>query len=136
MRDEVERMMSRAMEGHWPDFAGFLGRAGGFPAMNLFESENALLAEVEVPGLKLEEIDVQVTGNELTIRGVRKDPSDQDSVYHRRERPVGEFRRTVRVPLDVDADKTEASLKEGILTVTLPKAVAAKPRKIAIRSAG
>jgi HSP20 family protein len=93
-----------------------------------------LHAEAELPGVSMEDIEVMVVGNELTIRGQRR-PRPADNVnFHRRERGTGEFSRTVTLPFDIDQNKVEAILKNGILTVVLPKAETAKPRKIKVRS--
>lgn len=135
LRDEMDRLFGGMLEGRWDwdgEWAGFLG-AGVFPAMNVWETDQAVVAEVEVPGVAQSDLDVQVVGNELTIRGERKEDHLKDSVYHRRERPAAKFTRTIELPVPVDESKVEASLKDGVLTVTLPKAEAAKPRRIAIR---
>jgi len=131
LRDEMDHLFGNVLEGRWvPDFGALVG--GTFPAMNVWETESALFVEAEVPGLALSEVDVQVVGDELTLRGERKDTPLKDSVYHRRERPASRFSRTVRLPTTIDAEKVEAALRDGVLTVTLPKAEAAKPRKIVI----
>jgi len=103
-----------------------------FPPLNIWESQDDLYAEAELPGLKPEEVDVSVVGNELIIKGRLNEFDQQEVAYHRRERRVGEFTRTVRLPIQVEADKVEASLRDGVLSIRLPKAQAAKPRKIAI----
>lgn len=132
LRDEMDRLFGHVLEGRWdPDFGALFG--GAYPALNVWETESALLVEAEVPGLTLDDVDVQVVGDELAIHGERKDATPKDSVYHRRERPATRFSRAVRLPMAIDAEKVGATLKDGVLTVTLPKAEAAKPRKIAIR---
>jgi HSP20 family protein len=100
--------------------------------MNLWETDQALLVEVEVPGIAESDLDVEVTGKDVTIRGRRQALKAKDAVYHRRERQVGEFERTFQVPIDIDGDQVEAKLVDGVLSVTLPKAAVAKPRKIAV----
>jgi len=137
LRDEMDRLFGSMLEGRWDwdsDWAGFFG-FGAFPAMNVWETDQAVTVEVEVPGVALSDLDVQVVGNELTIRGERKEEHVKDGVYHRRERSAAKFTRTIELPVPVDESKVEASLKDGVLTVTLPKAEAAKPRKIAIKGA-
>ena len=76
--------------------------------------------------------DVTVVGGDLTIRGRRGDAPGEGTTYHRRERGAGEFTRVVRLPIDVDADRVEATLKDGVLLVKLPKAESAKPKKIKV----
>jgi HSP20 family protein len=77
-----------------------------------------------------------VVGNELVIQGRRMDLDEEGVSYHRRERGVGEFKRVLRLPVEVDADKVEATLHDGVLLVKLPKAAAAKPRKIQVAASG
>jgi len=73
-------------------------------------------------------------GNELTIKGRRTPPASDNPTYHRQERATGEFTRVVTLPAEVNADKVEAVLKDGVLSVRLPKAEQARPRKIALRT--
>lgn len=133
-RDEVDRLFN--------EFVGRLpARQGGrfnlvtpFPAVNVWQSDNEVFAEAEVPGVKGEDLDVSVVGNELTIKGTRQDVAGEQAEYHRRERGTGAFVRVIRLPVEVDAEKVEASLRDGVLTLTLPKAEAAKPRRINVNS--
>lgn len=104
-----------------------------FPALNVWEDGDRLMAEAELPGLRLEDIEVLVVGNELTIKGRRPTPAEIKGSVHRQERGVGEFARTITLPVEIDAEKVEATLKNGVLTVLLPKAEPAKARKIAVR---
>ena len=121
-------------------FGGFLDepffarRVSVFPALNVWEDGERLFAEAEIPGLKMDDIEVSVVGKQLTIKGVRPTETGDKATYHRRERGNGEFSRTVTLPVEIDAAKVEATLKGGVLTITLPKAETAKPRKITVRS--
>jgi HSP20 family protein len=108
---------------------------GGSPAVNLWEDESAFHAEAEVPGLRMEDLEVQVIGNELVIKGMRKAEDRSSVTYHREERGAGRFGRVIRLPAEVDAGKVQATLRDGILTITLPKAEAARPRKIDVKYA-
>ena len=110
------------------------GTARAFPTVNVWESGDELYAEAEVPGLKSDDIEISVIGNELTIKGRRGAGNPEGASYHRRERGVGEFTRLLRLPVEVDSDKVQAALRDGVLTLTLPKAAAAKPRKIQVSS--
>ncbi len=104
-----------------------------FPALNVWEDEEHLHVEADVPGFKMEDLEVSVLGDELTIRG-RREPSDEDrSTFHLRERRTSEFVRTLTLPVEVDADKIEATLKDGVLAVVMPKAEAARMRKIEVK---
>jgi HSP20 family protein len=128
LRREVDRLFD--------DFSGPLagGRGRSFPAMNVWENEENLHVEAELPGLTMDDIEVTVVGDELSIKGERK-PAIEQGTFHRRERGVGEFTRFVTLPMDVDAEKVEAVLRDGVLTITLPKAAAAKPRRIQVKGA-
>ncbi len=103
--------------------------------MNAWEEGDCLYVEAEVPGLKSENLEIGVVGNELTIRGHRGEQPREGVAYHRQERAVGEFNRALRLPIDVDSAKVEATLTDGVLTIKLPKAESAKPRKIKINPA-
>jgi HSP20 family protein len=105
-----------------------------FPAVNVWENEEMLFAEAEVPGLKLDDLEISVTGNELSIKGQRREEEQEGVTYHRRERGTGSFRGVVRLPVDVDVNKVEARLANGVLTIELPKAPSAKPRKIELKA--
>jgi len=135
LRDPMARAFSSWLESPWDfDLAG-LKAGAAFPAMNVWQTDAELCAEVEIPGFKLEDIEVLVVANELTIRGERKESHDAEAAYHRKERASGTFTRSVRLPFDVDPSKVEASVRDGVLTVRLPKAEAVKPRKIVVKGA-
>jgi HSP20 family protein len=108
--------------------------AGVFPLINLTEDKDRYYVRAELPGLKAEEIQISLTGNNLSISGERKIPSEGENVrYHRREREAGTFNRVVALPNEVDANKVEAKHIDGILTVVIPKAEVAKPKQITVR---
>ncbi len=107
----------------------------GQPALNLWDQGEELVAEMELPGVKSQHIDVSVAGDELTIKVERPDVSEEGVTYHRRERPTGAFTRALSLPCAVDADRVKAELDKGVLTLRLPKTEAAKPRKIDVASA-
>jgi HSP20 family protein len=87
----------------------------------------------EIPGMTLNELDVSVTGRNVTISGERKIPSEDHQVrYHRREREEGKFRRQFNLPTDVESDQVQAKYRNGMLMIVLPKAESAKPKKITI----
>jgi HSP20 family protein len=117
-------------------------RFGGFrtiPAMNVWETDENLFVEIEVPGMSRENLEVAVAGNELTVRGSRMTEQTSEEkkgevCFHRRERSTGEFSRVLHLPVEVDADKVQATLRDGVLTITLPKAASVMPRKIKVTS--
>jgi HSP20 family protein len=131
---QLRREMDRLFEdffgpgGTAPRFG--LPSARVFPALNVWEEGDNLVAEAELPGLKPEDVDISVVGNELTVKGRRGGQEVEGATYHRRERGVGEFSRVVRLPVEVDGDRVQASLQNGVLRIMLPRSEASKPRKI------
>ena len=106
-----------------------------YPALNVWDADDALHVEAELPGVKLEDLEIFALGNELTIKGRRAPLEGENRTYHRQERETGEFTRVLTLPVDVDAEKIEAVLNNGVLSLRLPKAESAKPPKIAVRTA-
>jgi len=106
-----------------------------FPALNVWSDESNLFVEAEVPGLGLNDLDVAVVGDELTIGGERRQVPKEGVAHHRRERGIGKFSRSVRLPFAVDATAVRAQLQSGVLTVTLPKAPELRPRRIEVKQA-
>ena len=110
-------------------------RAGAFPAFNIWENAESYYVEAECPGYGIEDLELTVVQNQLTVSGERKDPDlPEGTAFHRRERRRGRFNRMITLPTELDADKVHASLKEGVLTIQLPKAETAKPRRIQVQS--
>jgi len=109
--------------------------AGVFPLMNVTEDNDNYYIRAKLPGIKTDELDISVTGESLTISGERKIPAeDETATYHRREREAGKFSWIISLPGQVDTGKGKARSADGILTVVLPKAEAAKPRQITIKA--
>ena len=109
-------------------------RTRAFPAINVWEDNENLYAEVEVPGLTLEDLDVHVIGGELSIKGSYEESVESsDARVHRQERWSGSFTRALTLPAEIDTDKVEATLKDGVLNITMPKADVARARKIAVK---
>lgn len=128
LHTEMNRLFGRQGD---PRF--FTGPA--FPALNVWEENDALQVEAELPGLRLEELEIFVTGqNQLTIKGERQPHGPEQARAHRQERGYGSFVRTLTLPFPVDDTKVEARLENGVLTLHLPKHEAAKPRKIAVKA--
>ena len=114
---------------------GIASTAGVFPALNLSEDEDNLYVRAELPGVIPEEIEITTKENNLIIKGERKIATEGEKVsYHRREREAGSFRRIISLPSRVDAEKVTAACKNGVLTITLPRAAEAKPRQITVKS--
>ena len=118
-----------AFFGGWPTYEHKL-----WPAIDVAEDENAIVIKAEVPGCKADDIDISVHGNTLTISGEKKQEQEKkEKGFYHMERTYGSFRRDLNLPNDVDPAKIEATCKDGVLSVTLPKAERAKPTKIKIK---
>jgi HSP20 family protein len=133
MRGEMNRLFEELFDAsplNWLD-----GRTA-FPPLNIWEDDANVHVEAEAPGLKMSDLEVLVMNDELTIKG-RREYQEQDKgvAWHRRERGVGTFERSIRLPFDIDAEKVQAALRDGVLTITLPKAASARPRKIEVTGA-
>ena len=103
------------------------------PSVDIFETEDALTLKADLPEVKIEDIDVRVEHQTLTLRGQRKFEKEENiKGYHRIERSYGEFVRSFAVPSTVDTEKVQADYKNGVLTIQLPKEEAAKHRQVKI----
>ena len=103
------------------------------PSVDIYETEDALTLKADLPDVKIEDIDVRVEHQTLTLRGQRKFAKEERvKGYHRIERSYGEFVRSFAVPSTVDTEKVEADYKSGVLTITLPKKETAKPRQVKV----
>jgi HSP20 family protein len=106
------------------------------PAVDIVETENELVVKADLPDVKLEDIGVHVENQTLTVKGERKFEKDENARgYHRIERSYGNFVRSFAVPSTVDTENVQADYKNGVLTVSLPKKAAAKPRQIKVNQA-
>jgi len=104
-----------------------------FPAVNITEDKDNYYVRAELPGIKADEITLEVTGRNLAISGERSIPSEGDNArYHRRERDAGKFSRLIVLPSNVDADSVDAKMVHGMLTITIAKSEAVKPKQITI----
>jgi len=105
--------------------------SGWTPALDLYQDNDNVTAIVEVPGMRKEEIEISLQDGTLSVSGERKEETKGEGAT-RTERFYGKFRRSVTLPTQVDANNVSASYKDGILTITLPKAEEAKPKQIQI----
>ncbi|NLG42150.1 MAG: Hsp20/alpha crystallin family protein [Phycisphaerae bacterium] len=105
-----------------------------YPLVNICDVGEELHVEAELPGVKKEDLEIFALGNELTIKGRWRPAAGDGQTRHRQERPSGEFSRVITLPVEVNEDKVAAELKDGVLSVRLPKVEAAKPRKIMLKS--
>lgn len=112
-------------------------RDGGWsaPAVDMYQTDNEVVVKVALPGFKAEEVQINVTGDVLTLRGeLKREEEKKDKAWHIREHRWGSFERSIALPTEVRADKANADFENGILTITLPKAEAVKPRTISVKA--
>ncbi len=109
------------------------GRATVFPALNISEDSANIYVRAEIPGVPASEVEISIEGDTLTIRGERKTcTANEKYSYHRRELECGKFSRAIALPTKVQVDRIEAKAADGIVTITLPKAEAVKPKQIKV----
>ena len=134
--EELIRMRQQ-MDRLFDDFSGApseTAHAGVYPAVNVSEDKENYYVRAELPGMKADEIDIQATGNSLSISGERKIQAEKENArYHRREREAGKFSRMIGLPDAIESDKIQAKLENGILTIALPKSELTKPRQITVQ---
>ncbi len=107
------------------------------PALDIAEHKDAYLVQVELPGVKPDDLEITLEDGLLTIQGERNFTQESgDQQFHRIERRYGRFRRSITLPTQVQADAIEASFEDGLLTVRVPKAEEAKPRRINVQVGG
>jgi HSP20 family protein len=131
----LQSQMNRLFEDFFDDMPTQRPYGQRYPAMNVWEDGDAAWIESELPGLTMGDLEVTVAGSEVTITGERKMAEQKDAAWHRRERSHGRFTRTLTLPWEIDADKVEAHLRDGVLTVKLPKCESCKPKKVKVLSA-
>jgi HSP20 family protein len=127
LRRELERLLGEA-DGHWT--------AHTTPSAVTFEDDGkSFVFRADVPGLTENDFQINIAGNTLTLRGERKVEAPEGHSVHRRERSAFRFAKSYELPARVDAEKATATLKHGVLTLTLPKAAEAQPRQISVKAA-
>jgi HSP20 family protein len=132
LRNEIDRLFDSPLDALTSNSQQFLN--GWLPTIDLYEDRDHLVLKAELPGMKKEDIDISLHGEVLTVSGERKEEETFDKAEtYRAERFLGRFQRTLTLPVRVDASKVQASYKDGILTVTLPKAEEAKPKQIEVK---
>lgn len=128
VREEMEDLMTRAIgEEGWP-----FGRVA--PSLDVAETNGAVEVRLDVPGVEPKEIDIQLHGNMLTVGGHREEEKEEkEKTYHRVERRLGSFSRSITLPCPVKEEAIEAKYRDGVLTITMPKTEAAKGKKIEVK---
>ena len=136
LRHEFDRLIDRVstsgLASPWP--TRVLDRMRPQPSVNLLETDDALFFESELPGVCREDLDISASDHELTIAGTRTIDTPTQATTLRHERSTLRFERTLRLPVAVEADGIDASLENGVLTVSLPKAKPARTRRIAVNA--
>ena len=133
LRDELDSLFDMPF---WSNF----GRqsqlfSGWSPALDLYQNNDNVIVRVELPGMRKEDIEISLQDGMLTISGERKSETSEGDKAERTERYVGKFRRSISLPTQVDSNKVAATYRDGILTITLPKAEEAKPKQIQVNVA-
>ena len=131
---QLEGEMSKLFESFFEDLPAVRSYAAGYPAMNTWEDGGAAYVEAELPGMNMDDVEIFVRGSDVTISGERKMAEPENASWHRRERSQGKFTRSLSLPWEIDADRVEATLRDGVLSVKLPKCESCKPKKIEVRA--
>ncbi|HON93387.1 MAG TPA: Hsp20/alpha crystallin family protein [Sedimentisphaerales bacterium] len=132
LRSQMDDLFSSFFRGLDTPFSWLGERA--WPAIDVAEKDDAILVRAEVPGCKPEDIDVSVCGNTLTLSGEKKESHEANGEgYYHMESTWGSFRREVSLPAEVDSNKIQAVVKDGVLSVTLPKAEKSKAVKVKVQ---
>lgn len=136
---EVSRLRNE-MDRLWDDYFGSGRRAFKMedtwvPSVDVSETNDTIVVRAEIPGMESKDIDISLSGDILTIKGEKKSEREENEEnYHLVERNYGSFTRSLRLPIGVEAEKIEASYKQGVLTVTCPKKEEVKPKPIEIKA--
>jgi len=131
LRQVMDRMFDDTFL--WPARSQYEMAGGNLP-LDMYQTKDEVVVKAALPGMKPEEVDITLTGDTLTIKGEHKEDKEvKEADYIRREHRYGSFSRTVAIPVSVQSDKAQAAFENGILTLTLPKAEAIKPKQIKIK---
>jgi HSP20 family protein len=129
MRREMESLMERLS-----GVAGDGSMAGVFPPMNVSEDRDHYYVRALIPGMDASQLNVSVVNQTIAVSGTRHSPEEAGASYHRKERTEGAFSRSVTLPASVDGTRVGAKYVDGVLTLTLPKPEAAKPRRVTVET--
>jgi len=126
LQDDMSRLIRSALAGR---------SAMEFPPVNVWTNAEGAILMAEIPGVDPKDLDIEVTGNNVVIRGSKAEPQARENEqYHRQERGFGNFVRAVALPFRLDAEKVQADYKWGVLKLTLPRLAEDKPRQIAVKA--
>lgn len=130
--DQLQREMNRLFEG---SSVKHTSGSYKYPAINLWANEEGQVIRAEMPGIKVDDINIDVTSDTLTISGIRThNEAIENTRYHRQERGYGSFTRTLQLPFMIDTGSVEATFKNGVLDIKLQRAESDRPKKIAVKS--
>ena len=133
LRREMERFFERFADPVWEPFE--MAAGDWAPKLNVSETKDAMVVTAEMPGVDSKEIGIVLTGDLLTLEGVKeKETVEKEERFHRVERAYGAFLRSVRLPMAVDGSKVTATFKNGVLVVTLPKTPASKGTMVPVKA--
>lgn len=142
--EDFEHWLDHLMEDMWRrPFPGLFGRdrwlpirslSIRMPSLDVYEEKDSVVVKAELPGMNKEDLGVTLAGENLTIKGEKKEDKEvKEDAYYRRERSYGSFLRTVALPCDVKGDEIKASFKDGVLEIRVPKTEEAKKKSIAVK---
>jgi HSP20 family protein len=126
LQDEMNQLFSASVTGRRRP-------AAGFPAVNAYANEDGIALTAELPGVRADDLDISVFRETLTLRG-KREPEAEAKAYHRRERLQGEFVRTISLPFQVDPERVEANMQDGLLRLSLHRPEEDKPRRIQVKA--
>jgi HSP20 family protein len=133
IQDELNRLFGRTFTGSEPMRPTATG--AWMPSMDVYETEDEIVAKLELPGIEPGDVDVSVEDSTLTVSGKREFSNEiKEENYHRVERRYGSFARSITLPRTADTEQVRAAFDKGVLTVEVPKVEKAKPRKIEIKA--
>jgi len=134
LQDEMDNLFRRFFD-DWDWLAPAPLRGTWWPTMEVAEHDDRITVKAELPGVKNEDVEVSVLDDTLTVSGEKKESQeDKGDGYYHSERRYGSFRRDIRLPASVDANKVEATYRDGVLTITLPKTEQAKAKRIPVKT--
>ncbi len=142
--EDIEHWMERFMDDMWRrPFPSLFGRdrwlpirpsSIRMPSLDVYEEKDAVVVKAELPGMKKEEVEVNLVGESLTIKGEKKEDNEvKENDYYRRERSYGSFLRTVALPCEVKSEEIKASFNDGVLEIRMPKTEEAKKKSISVK---
>ena len=133
LREAMDRLFDDAFTRPFSPRNG--GSTWSSPPIDMYQTDHEVVVKAALPGVKPDEVQINVTGDVLTLRGETKHEEERkDRSWHMREQRWGEFERSIRLPTAVISDKAKADFEDGILTITLPKSEDVKPKTIAVKT--